>query len=103
MSNDFLNRRRFVRAMTVDFISDASDECLDYRPGPAFMTIREQAAHLSEVQDIYQLALGGNEADWARKPEFSRPHRPPTRSSTHSSLATANWTTCSSRLRQGRR
>lgn len=71
MSDDFLQRWRFVRAMTVDFISDASDECLDYRPGPSFMTIREQAAHLSEVQGIYQLALRGNVADWARKPEFS--------------------------------
>lgn len=71
MSSDFVERWRFVRTMTVDFIRESSDECLDFRPGPSFMTIREQAAHLSEVQGVYQLALCGDEADWARKPEFA--------------------------------
>jgi uncharacterized damage-inducible protein DinB len=71
MIHDFVERWRFVRAMTVDFIREASDECLDFRPGPQFATVREQAAHLSQVQGIYQLALRGEEADWARKPEFA--------------------------------
>lgn len=71
MSNDFVERWRFVRTMTVDFIRAASDECLDFRPGPSFMTIREQAGHLSEVQGVYQLALSGDETDWGRKPELA--------------------------------
>jgi uncharacterized damage-inducible protein DinB len=71
VSGDFIQRWRHVRGMTVDFVREASADCLDFRPGPSFSTIREQAAHLSEVQGIYQLALVGDHADWARKPEFS--------------------------------
>ena len=73
MNDDWLERWRFVRGMTVDFVREASDECLDFRPAAKFATVREQAAHLSEVQGIYQLALRGEEADWLRKPEFGPP------------------------------
>jgi uncharacterized damage-inducible protein DinB len=71
MIDDFLARWRFVRGMTTDFLTEATDECLDERLGPGFVTIREQAAHLAEVQGIYQFALRGEPVDWERKPQFS--------------------------------
>lgn len=57
--------------MTTEFLSTAADACLDFRPGEKFMTIREQAAHLVEVQGAYQLAFAGEAVDFARKPEFT--------------------------------
>ena len=57
--------------MTTEFLREASVECLDFRPGASFMTVRGQAAHLSEVQGVYQLALCGEEPDFDRKPEFA--------------------------------
>ena len=71
MIDDFRARWEFARGMTTEFLREASNECLDFRPGPSFMTIREQAGHLSEVQGTYQLALRGEEPDFARKPEFA--------------------------------
>jgi uncharacterized damage-inducible protein DinB len=69
--DELLTRWGYVRGMTKEFLEAASDECLDFRPAADFATIREQASHLSEVQGVYQLALGGEEPDFARKPEFS--------------------------------
>jgi len=71
MIDDFLHRWRFVRGMTLEFLTEATDECLDERLAPGFVTIREQAAHLAEVQGIYQLALRGEPVNWDRKPEFT--------------------------------
>ena len=59
--------------MTNEFLRAASDECLDYRPQSDFMTVREQAAHLCEVQGAYQLAFSGEPVDFARKGEFAPP------------------------------
>ena len=70
MIDDFLVRWTFVRSMTTEFLVGASDECLDLRPEKSFMTIREQAAHLCEVQGVHQLALSQEPVDMARKPEF---------------------------------
>ena len=66
MIDDFLTRWRFVRGMTTEFLAEATDECIDDRLGPGFVTIREQAGHLAEVQGIYQLALRGEPVDWFR-------------------------------------
>jgi uncharacterized damage-inducible protein DinB len=71
MIDDFLARWRHVRGMTTEFLATASDDCLDAWLDPGFVTIREQAGHLAEVQGIYQLALRGEPVDWDRKPEFS--------------------------------
>jgi uncharacterized damage-inducible protein DinB len=69
--DDFLARWTFARGMTTEFLEFASDECLDFRPTEKFMTIREQASHLVEVQAMYQLGFAGEEIDFARKPEFT--------------------------------
>jgi uncharacterized damage-inducible protein DinB len=69
--DEFRSRWDFVRGMTTEFLREASDECLDLRPTASFMTIREQAGHLSEVQGAYQLALRGEEPDFSRKAEFA--------------------------------
>lgn len=69
--DDFVVRWTFVRGMTIEFLEFASDECLDFRPTDKFMTIREQAAHLVEVQAMYQFAFAGEEIDFARKSEFT--------------------------------
>jgi uncharacterized damage-inducible protein DinB len=60
-----------VRRMTLQFLDHAGDGCLDLRPGADFMTIREQAAHLSEAQGVFQLVLRGEPADFGRGGEFS--------------------------------
>jgi uncharacterized damage-inducible protein DinB len=71
MIDDLLARWAHVRGMTTEFLTTAGDACLDDRPGDGFMTIREQAGHLAEVQGVYQLALRGEAVDWGRKPEFA--------------------------------
>ena len=57
--------------MTTDFLTGVSAECVDFRPAANFMTVREQAAHIVEVQSLYQLAFWGEAVDFARKPEFT--------------------------------
>ena len=59
------------RGMTIEFLEHASDECLDFRPTEMFMTIREQAVHLVEVQGTYQFAFTNEPTDFSRKPEFT--------------------------------
>jgi uncharacterized damage-inducible protein DinB len=71
MIDEMLSRWTFTRGMTADFVEQASDECLDLRLGSGFMTIREQAGHLAEVQGVYQLAFTGEAVDFARKGEFA--------------------------------
>jgi uncharacterized damage-inducible protein DinB len=69
--DDMLARWTYTRSMTTDFLTGVTDDCLDYRPAAHFMTVREQASHIVEVQSLYQLALLGEAVDFARKPEFT--------------------------------
>jgi len=71
MIDDFLSRWTFTRGMTIEFLEHASDDCLDFRPTDKFMTIREQAVHLVEVQGAYQFAFTNEPTDFSRKPEFT--------------------------------
>ena len=71
MIDDFLSRWAFTRGMTIEFLEHASDHCLDIPPSDKFMTIREQAVNLVEVQGAYQLALTNEPTDFSRKPEFT--------------------------------
>ena len=71
MIDDLLARWSFARGMTTEFLEHASDDCLDYRPTDKFMTIREQAVHLVEVQGIYQVAFTNEPTDFSRKHEFT--------------------------------
>lgn len=71
MIDDLLARWTFTRGMTTEFLEHVSDDCLDFRPTDKFMTIREQAVHLVEVQGVYQFAFTNEPTDFSRKPEFT--------------------------------
>ena len=67
---DFEQRWQHTRGMTIEFLEGASDDCLDFRPGPAFSTIREQARHLICVQGMYHLGLRGMPVDFSGKESY---------------------------------
>jgi uncharacterized damage-inducible protein DinB len=69
--DEFLRRWPISRNTTLEFLELASDELLDFRPGPAFRTVREQANHLARAQGVFQLALRGEQPDFSREQEFA--------------------------------
>src|SRR5262249_35313572 len=69
--DDFLVRWDHVRGMTREFLEQASDALLDFVPAPGFVSVRDQASHLVEVQGVYQEVLAGGANDFSHKSRYT--------------------------------
>jgi uncharacterized damage-inducible protein DinB len=70
--DDFVVRWAHVRGMTREFLESAPDSLLDFVPAPGFVSVRDQASHLVEVQGVYQEVLAEGElVDFSHKSRYT--------------------------------